>query len=115
MIVRDLDDEQMLKFMGRENLEDYNADFLTMLETWEAAAGFAPSSDVINPQPIEITRLLRWLETWEAASTLESPDSETKQPLEIAKLLGWVMNPSAKPLRLQGIDQTVHRHRWCLS
>jgi hypothetical protein len=59
MIVRDLDDEQMLKFMGRENMEDYNADFLTMLETWEAASVF------------------------------ESPDSGVKQPLEIAKLLSW--------------------------
>ena len=27
----------MLQFMGRENGEDYNADFLVMLETWEAA------------------------------------------------------------------------------
>lgn len=26
--------------MGRENLEDYNADFLVMLESWEAAEGF---------------------------------------------------------------------------
>jgi hypothetical protein len=24
--------------MGREDMEDYNSDFLTMLETWEAAA-----------------------------------------------------------------------------
>jgi hypothetical protein len=23
--------------MGRENMEDYNADFLVMLESWEAA------------------------------------------------------------------------------
>jgi hypothetical protein len=57
MIVRDLDDEQMLKFMGRENMEDYNADFLTMLETWEAAVTF---QNVTEIQPIEITRLLGW-------------------------------------------------------
>jgi hypothetical protein len=25
----------MLQFMGRENLDDYNADFLVMLQTWE--------------------------------------------------------------------------------
>ena len=37
MVVRDLDDKQMLQFMGRENGEDYNADFLVMLEIWEAA------------------------------------------------------------------------------
>jgi ParB/RepB/Spo0J family partition protein len=37
LIVRDLTDEQMLQFMGRENLEDYNADFMCMFESWEAA------------------------------------------------------------------------------
>jgi len=30
----------MLQFMGRENGEDYNADFLVMLETWEAVVNF---------------------------------------------------------------------------
>ena len=56
MIVRDLDDTAMLQFMGRENLEDYNADFLTMLETWEAAA----PRDAQTTQPIEIAKLLGW-------------------------------------------------------
>jgi hypothetical protein len=32
----------MLQFMGRENGEDYNAEFLVMLNTWEAAARFFP-------------------------------------------------------------------------
>ena len=36
LIIRKLDDKEMLQFLGRENMEDYNADFLTMLETWEA-------------------------------------------------------------------------------
>jgi hypothetical protein len=60
MIVRDLDDEQMLQFMGRENLEDYNADFLTMLETWEAAIKFSPGP-AKKLQPVEIARLLGWV------------------------------------------------------
>ncbi len=60
LIVRDLSDEEMLRFMGRENMEDYNADFLTMLETWEAALDWLTSRDVTNMQPIEITRLLGW-------------------------------------------------------
>jgi ParB/RepB/Spo0J family partition protein len=38
VIVRDLSDEDMLKFMGRENGEDYRAQFLVLLETWDAAA-----------------------------------------------------------------------------
>ena len=59
MIVRELDDEQMLQFMGRENLEDYNADFLTMFETWEAAAIFGSPANQLR-QPIEIAKLLGW-------------------------------------------------------
>jgi len=59
IIVRDLTDDEMLAFMGRENMEDYNADFLTLLETWEAAADHL------------------------------YPDGATIQPVEIAKLLGW--------------------------
>jgi hypothetical protein len=58
MIVRDLDDDQMLGFMGRENMEDYNADFLTMLETWEAAV--LHQRDGQSDQPIDIARLLGW-------------------------------------------------------
>lgn len=59
LVVRELTDEQMLQFMGRENMEDYNADFLVMLETWEAAVKFrAPALG--KPQPIDIARLLGW-------------------------------------------------------
>jgi hypothetical protein len=60
MIVRDLDDEQMLKFMGRENGEDYNADFATMLETWEAAVKFSRRDDGEAIKPVEIAMLLGW-------------------------------------------------------
>ena len=46
--------------MGRENLEDYNADFLTMLQTWDAAVNYFPSTDGKRDQPIEIANLLGW-------------------------------------------------------
>jgi ParB/RepB/Spo0J family partition protein len=60
LILRDLDDEQMIQFMGRENMADYNADFLTMLETWDAAVQHLESVSVKNPQAIAITQLLGW-------------------------------------------------------
>ena len=41
IIVRDLTDEQMIQFMGRENGEDYKADFIVMLNAWEGAIKFA--------------------------------------------------------------------------
>lgn len=41
--------------MGRENMEDYNSDFLTMLETWEAAVEhLSPSMDGDGTQALEI-------------------------------------------------------------
>ncbi len=60
LIVRDLTDEQMIQFMGRENLEDYNADFLVMLETWNAAETFSRRV-AENPKPIDIAMLLGWI------------------------------------------------------
>lgn len=61
VIVRDLTDEEMLQFMGRENLEDYNADFPVMLETWEAAIAYKTSrAPAVKYEDIEIARLLGW-------------------------------------------------------
>jgi len=60
IIVRDLTDEQMVQFMGRENLEVYNADFLVMLNSWEAAQQFLAARARQNPQDIEIACLLGW-------------------------------------------------------
>ena len=60
IILRELDDKAMLQFMGRENMSDYNSDFLTMLETWDAAVSFVPSLDGTSYQPIDIANLLGW-------------------------------------------------------
>jgi hypothetical protein len=60
LILDALTDEQMLQFMGRENGEDYNAEFLVMLNTWEAAENFLDAPRIRKRQPIEIARLLGW-------------------------------------------------------
>lgn len=61
VIIRDLDDKQMLQFMGRENLEDYNSDFLVMLESWRVAkASKFGDVSLQKAEPIEIARLLGW-------------------------------------------------------
>jgi ParB-like chromosome segregation protein Spo0J len=60
LILRTLDDEQMIQFMGRENMADYNADFLTMLETWDAAVQHLELRDGQADQPIVIANLLGW-------------------------------------------------------
>jgi hypothetical protein len=66
----------MLKFMGRENMEDYNTNFLTLLETWEAAAKWC-SVEHNSEQPTVIARLLGW--------TRSRTDSERDMLNEVAK------------------------------
>jgi ParB/RepB/Spo0J family partition protein len=59
VIVSELTDEQMVQYMGRENGEDYNADFLIMLNTWEAGQDYARRRDQ-NVKATDIARLLGW-------------------------------------------------------
>jgi hypothetical protein len=60
IILRDLDDKAMLQFMGRENMADYNADFITMLQTWDAAVTFSPLRNGEDGYPVDIAILLGW-------------------------------------------------------
>ena len=71
IIIRPLTDEQMLKFFGRENLEDYNADFLVMLQAWHAAEKYllgkhsAPETGIKKgSQASDIARLLGWTRSY---------------------------------------------------
>jgi len=59
VILKDLDDKQMLEYLGRENGEDYNTEFLIMLNTWEAGVKFIDRGRQ-NSQPVDIARLLGW-------------------------------------------------------
>jgi hypothetical protein len=67
IIIEKLTDAEMLRYMGRENGEDYNADFLVMLETWDAAVDYLKS----HPEEISAAR------------------PERIQTVEIARFLGW--------------------------
>jgi len=79
--------------MGRENMADYNADFLTMLETWDAAVQHLESGSVNNPQAIEIATLLGWNMDRSyrdaAVNFWTSTDVHDPQPIEITNFLGW--------------------------
>ena len=79
--------------MGRENMADYNADFLTMLETWDAAVGYMPSRDGKPYQPIDIANLLGWTQdrSYRDAAINYSTRGrvENVQPIELTRLLGW--------------------------
>lgn len=60
LIVAALTDKQMLQFMGRENGEDYGADFMVMLNTWDAAIKFSGGRGHQKLEGIHIARLLGW-------------------------------------------------------
>jgi ParB-like chromosome segregation protein Spo0J len=75
LIIEDLSDEQMLQYMGRENMEDYNADFLVMLETWEAGLKFLARDRAQNPQPIDIAKLLGWIRSENRPGEVRSSDT----------------------------------------
>jgi len=62
VIVRTLTDKQMLQFMGRENLEDWNADFACMYEAWEAVRGYEIGHGRLDVENVEIARTLGWTE-----------------------------------------------------
>lgn len=59
VIVKDLTDEQMLQYMGRENGEDYSTDFLVMLNTWEGAVKFRRRAGE-EVAPIAVASVLGW-------------------------------------------------------
>ena len=44
----------MLKFMGRENGEDYQSNFLVMLNTWEAGLRYFRADKREKLEPIDI-------------------------------------------------------------
>jgi hypothetical protein len=60
VIVRDLDDGEMLQFMGRENAEDQRGNFLVMMETWESALRHLSTQQESPPTAMEIAAFLGW-------------------------------------------------------
>ena len=71
VVIRDLSDDDMLRFMGRENGEDYRTYFLVLLETWEAAYKNLPSADGNHIQSIEIAKFLGWVQNRSGTSSLQ--------------------------------------------
>ena len=62
LIIRDLNDREMVQFMGRENLDDYAVSFPVLLETWEAAERYLSKlAETGSPQVMDIARLLGWI------------------------------------------------------
>ena len=95
IIIRDLTDEQMIQFMGRENGEDYDTDFLRLLNTWEAAVNFLLRRNVeqMNREYAAARREA------DRDGGIARPDRERgprPQPVEVAGVLGWMRVHSSK-------------------
>lgn len=94
IIVEKLSDKQMLQYMGRENLEDYNAVFLIQLESWEAAikSGLVRAAPRKEAQPIDIASLLGWTRLRTAAEgTLQLNDTASACHSAYALIVGGYM------------------------
>ena len=65
VIVRDLSDRDMVEFMGRENAEAYNTDFLILLETWEAGVKFLVGSSIVRRVLPKNCKILILLSFWD--------------------------------------------------
>ena len=98
LIVRNLNDEQMLQFMGRENLEEFNTDFEVMYSAWEAATIFLTSQEKTvksSEKDLVIT---------EDSSQQHRAKSKITA-LQVGKLLGWVRPDTQNTVRLTDTAQ----------
>ena len=108
VIVRDLSDQQMLEFMGRENGEDYSTDFLVMLNTWEGAVNFSgPGSS-----EMDIAIMLGWLDV--DSSNGRSRMSHIARACANATSLidgGHIVRPDLEGLSVKQAREIVSRAR----
>jgi hypothetical protein len=111
VIVRDLTDVQMLQFMGRENMEDYNADFLVMLESWEAAVLFLERDKAQKPQDIDVARLLGWLRPQPGERKDLRLDNTASACAKVSKLIegGYIDRDTVKGLPVHSVREIAER------
>ena len=109
VIIKDLTDQQMLQYMGRENGEDYSTDFLIMLNTWEGAFSFG-RRDAQKPEALDIARLLGWVRI--AASGETDRMNETAQACAAAHALivgGYMVRSDLEGLSVKSAKEIVTR------
>jgi hypothetical protein len=74
----------MLEDMGRENMKDFNAEFLVMLESWEAGASFAGGLRQ-NVEAIDPAKRLGWTRVDPTAARY-LPVRRTRQAIRLVTL-----------------------------
>jgi ParB-like chromosome segregation protein Spo0J len=108
VIVKDLTDEQMLQYMGRENGEDYSTDFLVMLNTWEGAVKFGRHAG----QDLSIAKLLGWVSARSGDRSNEVKANDTAQACAAAYSLlteGHINRSDLRGLSVRAAGEIVAR------
>ena len=106
VVLRDLTDEQMIQFMGRENMEDYNSNFLVMLESWEAARKFLVGRDRQEVQMIDTARILGWTEGSGANSNSTARACDDASRLIVG---GYINKDELADLAVKSVREIVAR------
>lgn len=108
VIVKDLTDEEMLQYMGRENGEDYSTDFLVMLNTWEGAERFRRRG-AGKCESLSIAQMLGW--TRKADGNFDRMN-ETAQACAAAHELisgGYMKRDDLRDLSVKSAKEIVQR------
>ena len=111
VIVRALTDEQMIQFMGRENTEFYNADFLVMLESWEAAARFIEQDKAQKAEDVVIAQLLGWIRAQPGDRKDFRMDNTASACAKASKLIagGYLDRDTLSGLPVHSVREIVER------
>jgi len=107
LIIEELSDQQMLQYMGRENMEDFNAEFLVMLESWEAAVAFVsdPAAPPGNLEVIAVASLLGWT-SLDATSKADKRSNHTARACADASALlagSYITRQDLRGLSVQSV------------
>lgn len=109
LIVQVLSEEQMLQFMGRENMEDYNADFLCMLETWEAGAKFYSTTVEKQTQPIAVAKLLGWVRMQGSVTVIMNPTASACSAAHALISGGYIARDDLSDISVKAAKEIVER------
>jgi ParB-like chromosome segregation protein Spo0J len=121
IIVMDLSDEEMLKYMANENQHDFATSFLTEMETVEAVVkALAAGRIKLEPRTPPARRSdERYAPSFVQASDDDDAhnDSIAYTPLTLAKFLGWTYSSGGKVravpkvfLALQALELVEQKH-----
>jgi len=92
IIHQDLSDEQMLKMMANENLEDYGAEFIVTMETVHAAVEAYAAGRITLPEPAYQDKGLeiRFAPSFARHRGSRPPGKRPYTSRSVASFLGWV-------------------------